>query len=52
MRFRAEHIAVEIEAVLDRRRRHADMVEAAEFHSFLRHAELVSASIPSHAQRP
>src|SRR6185369_14243986 len=33
MRLGAEHVAVELEAPLDRRRRHADMVEAAEFHS-------------------
>src|SRR3954452_22528758 len=33
VRLRAEHIAVDLEALLDRRGRDADMVEAAEFHS-------------------
>jgi hypothetical protein len=34
MRFRAEEGEVELQAPLDRRRRHADMVQATEFHSF------------------
>src|SRR5207253_7213403 len=45
VRLGAEQIAVQLEAPLDRGRRNADMVEAAEFHSIHRHAELVSASI-------
>src|SRR5260221_2127838 len=32
MRLRAEHVAVPVEAPLDRRGCHADMIEAAEFH--------------------
>ena len=40
MRLRAEHRAVHLEALLDRRRRDADMVQSAQLIAFLRHPGL------------
>jgi hypothetical protein len=45
MRLRAEQVAIDCEALLDRRGRNADVVLSSELHSYHHHAELVSASI-------